>query len=278
MAQRQRLQSSIAALTRSGSDDPRYAVAPMADRRAEFSDWSAARDSRRPPARPPAPPAQAAEHAAAARSAPGDTPPALRPTAGEAVPQGSVVVDPRHWMSARDAAAKRPAAPVERVQAAQEVGRALRDLGAVGRQAAAPRDALVLKPPLPVPVPELLQRDALARRATRPQERMLKRARKPAEAAAHALQRARSAIPDAWAERARERIPGLGRADPYVRESARKLLVAVGTVDELTEKADQLREQAQAVRELQAADAANDDARRDRALDRLKARRLQEDA
>ena len=52
--------------------------------------------------------------------------------------------------------------------------------------------------------------------------------------------------------------------------------MAVGSIDELTSRADQLREMAGNVRDLREADAANDDARRDRALDRLRARRAEE--
>jgi hypothetical protein len=94
--------------------------------------------------------------------------------------------------------------------------------------------------------------------------------------ALQALRKARNAIPAAWEERLRERVPGLGQADPYVRESRRKLAVSVGTLEEIADKSERLREAALAVRELQRADEAGDDARRDRALERLKAGRAEE--
>ncbi len=233
IGEREALQSGIAALTGGVPADPRFAVAPLADRRAELARWGAARDTPRgqPEAMPP--PARAAMPLL-----PGTQPPALRPTPGEAVPAGSVPVDPNSWMAARDAAT-RSAAPVPDRRAAET----------------------------PPPAG-----DALDRRLARARN-LVGQTRAAATAANRALDAARDVIPDGWEERARERIPGLGRADPYVRESARKLAVAVGTIDELTSKADQMRELASNVRNLREADAANDDARRDRALDNLRARR-----
>lgn len=102
---------------------------------------------------------------------------------------------------------------------------------------------------------------------------MVSRGRRAYDGAEAALRRAEDAIPRDWQERARERIPGLGRLDPYVREAARLLRVAVGTVDEIGEKADQLRDMARSARELKEADEAGDEARRERALSRLQARR-----
>lgn len=230
IGERESLQAGVAALAGGSAADSRFAVAPMADRRAEFARWSATRDAVR--ARPPAPVAVAPGQSNSTATAPLP----LRPTPGETVPAGNVPLDPRGWLAARDTATTTDD----------------------GRRAAAP-------PP----------GDALDRRLARARD-MIARARTPATAANRALDAARDAIPANWTERARERIPGLGRADPYVRETARKLAVAVGTIAELTDKADEMRALASNVRELRDADAANDDARRDRALDRLRARRAEE--
>lgn len=117
--------------------------------------------------------------------------------------------------------------------------------------------------------------DALERRLGRARA-MAARARRVLDGADRALDQARDAIPNDWQRRAEERIPGLGRADGYVREAARKLSVLVGTIEEIGEKADRLRSMAREMRELKEADESNDEARRERALDRLRARR-QED-
>jgi hypothetical protein len=117
--------------------------------------------------------------------------------------------------------------------------------------------------------------DALDQRLARARD-LAGRVRGAETSAQRALTAAREAIPRDWRDRIESRIPGLGRADPYVREAARKLSVAVGTIDELSEKADKLRESAQAARELREADEANDDARRDRAVSRLRGRRDEE--
>ncbi len=117
--------------------------------------------------------------------------------------------------------------------------------------------------------------DALERRLGRARA-MAARARRALNGADRALDQARDAIPNDWQRRAEERIPGLGRADGYVREAARKLSVLVGTIEEIGEKADRLRSMAREMRELKEADESNDEARRERALDRLRARR-QED-
>lgn len=232
IGERESLQAGVAALAGGSAADSRFAVARMADRRAEFARWSATRDAVRARPRPPAPVAVAPGQS----NSPATAPLPLRPTPGETVPAGNVPLDPRGWLAARDAATTTDD----------------------GRRAAAP-------PP----------GDALDRRLARARD-MIARARTPATAANRALDAARDAIPANWTERARERIPGLGRADPYVRETARKLAVAVGTIAELTDKADEMHALASNVRELRDADTANDDARRDRALDRLRARRAEE--
>lgn len=236
ISQRESLQAGVAALTGGNPADPRYAVAPMAARRAELERWATARDRPRP--------TDSGRSSTAPTPTPetglltGLMPPPLRPTPGEAVPAGRPPVDPRAWMTARGADAP-DSAPIDRRAPSPSVG------------------------------------DALDRRLARARD-LVSRSRAAGTIAERALDAARDAIPSDWLARAEDRIPGLGRADPYVRETARKLTVAVGSIDELTSKADQLREMASNVRDLREADAANDDARRDRALDRLRARRAEE--
>ena len=248
--ERAKLEQQMAALT-GPPPDPRYAVAPMADRRAEFARWSAARDGTRPEA-DAAPTALRwpGDRVPQLRGTPGEmlraTPgELLRATPGEAVPAGRVPIDPAKWSALRDTGG-----------ALSDAGRALAGPGEGGGGSAG---------------------DPLDRRLARARD-LASRSRRAYAAAERALAGAKQAIPDDWAERARERVPGLGRADPYVRETAKKLAVVVGTLEEMGDKADQLRETASAVRELKAADEAGDDARRDRALDRLKAKRAQGDS
>jgi len=296
MDERRALEARMTGLTGGvGPSDPRYAVTPLDQRRAELARWGAGRDAARavsvstvpagratPP--PPVPfPALRATPGEVAR-APG---PALRPTPGESVrptpgtltpdlraaaPLAELFERPAPPPRAREKPSDRPPATAgrdanpraeasRRLAAAAQGGRALRD---VGRALRVPEDR-------PRNGPE----DPLDRRLDRARD-MVSRGRKAYAAAERALDSAREAIPQDWVERARERIPGLGRADPYVREAARKLAVVVGTIDELTDKADQMRSMARDVRELREADAAHDDARRDRALERLKAKRSSE--
>jgi hypothetical protein len=114
--------------------------------------------------------------------------------------------------------------------------------------------------------------DPLDRRLARARD-MAARARRTLDAAERPLDQARDAIPRDWQQRARDRIPGLGKDDHYVRESARKLSVLVGSIDEIGARADRLRGLARDMRELKQADEAGDEARRERALGRLQARR-----
>lgn len=162
-----------------GTDDPRYHVAPMAQRRAELARWAAPRDRHREASVPMPVPAPVMARV----RRPVNPAPPLRKTAGEAVPEGRVPLDPVRWSSLRDTwtrtwREKRPPAPQ-------------------------------------LPVPD----------------------------------------------------------DPYLRDTARKLAVTTGSLDDIGEKSDRLRRQARALRGLAAADEAGDEARRDRALERLQARR-----
>lgn len=268
--EREALERQIQSLGAAPAADARYAVTPLAQRRAEFARWSGARDQQRDADRPTAAPPAAVPAPRTAR--PADAGPALRTTPGEAVPAGQVPVDPATWMAQRDRHTPRvqpvPQPPAQGARALREPGRALRTLGAASppredqpvRSAPAPADAL----------------DRLQQRVRRRTEGLRNDRGDRAAQALQSLRKARNAIPAAWEERLRERVPGLGPADPYVRDSRRKLGVAVGTLQEIGDKSDRLRETAQAVRELQRADEAGDDARRDRALERLKARRAEE--
>jgi len=88
-----------------------------------------------------------------------------------------------------------------------------------------------------------------------------------------AIDRVRKAIPDDWRRRAREAVPALGEGDAYARRAEELLSVATGTLDEIGEQSDKLRSMAADVRELRASDEAGDDARRRKALDRLRTRK-----
>lgn len=158
------------------------------------------------------------------------------------------------------------------------LGEAGRKLGAAGRQLGeAGRNIDTARRTAP-PEPERPRNnngDPLDRRLARARD-MAARARRTMNSAERALDHARDAIPGDWQERARERIPGLGKADHYVREAARKLSTLADAFDDIGSKADRLRGLARDMRELKEADAANDESRRERALERLKAKR-QED-
>ncbi|MDG2528598.1 hypothetical protein [Caulobacter endophyticus] len=327
MAERKALEDRMARLTGQGGQvDPRYAVTPLSQRRAELDRWGAARDAAReaapsrpnpqPPPRAPIKPSATRAAVEALRATPGE---GLRPTPGEQVrpTPGGLTPDLRRFNPAevferpapsaraapwerspappreapweraaaqpRQAADERPPsrerqAPWERLAARREdasltepsrrlsslaeAGRGLRDAGrTLPDPAERPRAATATDP--------------LDRRLAKARD-MVSRGRKAYAAAERALDRARDAIPSDWVERARERIPGLGRADPYVRETARKLSAYVGDIADYAEKADRLREMAGDVRELKEADEARDDARRDRALERLKSKRSEE--
>ena len=250
LAERRALETRMQAITGQGGtggggSDPRYAVEPLDRRRAALAAWGESRDAeregRRTPAAafaPQAPPLRAMA-ADVLRGTNADT---LRATPGELL------------------ADARPGRLIESfgrpLSGAANADPLLRPPGR--REAAAPA--------------ERGGADPLDRQLARARD-MAARARRTIARAERALDQARDAIPAAWQERAREHIPGLGKADPYVRETARKLQVAVGTVDEIGQKADRLRSLARDMRELKDADAAGDEARRERALGRLKAKR-----
>ncbi len=303
MAERQALESRMSQLTgQGGLGDPRYAVTPLDRRRAELDRWGAGRDAARgaagprPPSHPPAlPPALRGTAADALRATPGE---GVRGTPGEQVrpTPGGLPPDLRRFTPSevferapappREAPWERPAAaareaPWERLASRREAdplaepSRRLASLGQAGRSL---RDAgRALTGPDERPRPTAAASDPLDRRLAKARD-MVSRGRKAYAAAERALDGARDAIPKDWVEKAREKIPGLGRADPYIRETARKLAVGVGTVSEYAdyaEKADRMREMASDVRELKEADEARDDARRDRALEKLKAKRAE---
>jgi hypothetical protein len=289
LAERQALEQQMAALTGGDPADPRYAVEPLDRRRAALNAWGAGRDAARasrrspdaafaavaPPLGPPPLRATAAEQlrgtsADQFRSTPGELPAALRPTAP--------ANDDPPLRALERLIERAPASRRERSDRASDdppLGEAGRRLGEAGRALADLGRAAAARPDAAEPARPRSSADPLDRRLARARD-MAGRARRIAQASERALDGARDAIPNDWQERARERIPGLGRADTYVRETLRKLQVAVGTVDEIGQKADRLRSLARDMRELKEADEANDEARRERAIERLKARR-QED-
>ena len=249
LAERQALETRMQAITGQGAADPRYAVEPLDRRRAALAAWSQSRDaereSRRAPAAafsPQAPPLRATA-ADVLRGTSADT---LRATPGELLADArpSRLFESFERANPRAANDDPPLRPPGR-----PLGR---------REAAAPA--------------ERDRADPLDRRLARARD-MSARVRRGMDVAGRALERARDAVPGGWRGRARARIPGLGKVDHYVRETARKLQVAVGTVDEIGQKADRLRSLARDMRELKDADEANDEARRERALDRLKTKR-----
>lgn len=287
MAERQALEARMSALTgQGGLGDPRYAVTPLDQRRAELERWGATRDAIRAMAMPrvdphPAalPPALRGTAADAMRATPGES---LRGTPGEQVrpTPGDLTPDLRRFSPTEvfERATSQREAPWERIAARRESdplaepSRRLASLGEAGRGL---RDAgRALRGVGERPVAASAS-DPLDRRLARARD-MVSRGRRAYDAAERALDSARDAIPSDWLERARERIPGLGRADPYVRETARKLTVAVGELADFADKAERMREMASDVRELKEADEARDDARRDRALERLKAKRSED--
>lgn len=175
------------------------------------------------------------------------------------------------WSQCRDAArdgrrnpaaAFVPQAPPLRATAADNLRATAADV-----LRATPGELLAEARPAPTTNP-----DPLDRRLARARD-MAARARRTLDAAERPLDQARDAIPRDWQQRARDRIPGLGKDDHYVREAARKLSVLVGSIDEMGARADRLRSLARDMRELKQADEAGDEARRERALGRLQARR-----
>lgn len=293
LAERQALEQQMQDLTGGNPADPRYAVEPLDRRRAALAAWGQSRDAarcaRRDPAAafaPQAPPLRptAADvlrgtsadqlrgtNADVLRATPGELP-------GEARPSRIFESFERPPTAANDDRPDRPQSRRAR-RAAQDdgppLGEAGRQLGAVGRQLAAAGRSLDTARRAARPEPERPRStsgDPLDRRLARARD-MAARARRTLDTAERALDQARDAIPGDWQERARERIPGLGKADHYVRETARKLSTLASTVDDIGSKADRLRGLARDMRELKQADDANDDARRERALGRLKARR-----
>lgn len=268
--ERAAIEQQISALTGGGQADPRYAVAPMANRRAEFTRWSAARDAATAalPQRPTDP---------AQSRIPGFPDPALRATPGEAVPAGSVPAQADRWSVARDAGRRILGGARDTGNGVGDIRRGADRVVDSGRRLADAGRGLS-------DAGRALGAVGAARGSGDPLDRSLERARDIAgrgrrayDAAARALDAARDMIPRGWETRIQDTIPGLGRADPYVRETARKLSVVVGELEEIGEKADRLRETASSVRELKAADEANDDARRDRALARLQGKRAEDD-
>jgi hypothetical protein len=287
--ERRALEERIQRLVGATSSDPRYNVEPLDQRRAALAAWGEERDAGRAQRRRqgPAPAAEALPlrgtaadflRATSAEQLRGTSADQLRATPAELLPElrPSRAGDRFDRTSGRDVA--------DDGLALRDLMRAL-DMPRNEPGAAQPRrrrgttdtegaDAARASPAAPQ-TREADAGDALERRLGRARA-MAARARRALDGADRALDHARDAIPADWRRRAEERIPGLGRADGYVRDTARKLSVLVGTIEEIGQKADRLRSMARDMREVKEADEANDEARRERALDRLRARR-QED-
>lgn len=251
LGEREQLQSKMAALTgatdRTSTADPRYEVAPMAERRAEFRRWADARDERRGPAkREPertravaakpveskqAGVASVAGRMMAAKAKVADAEPALRQTPGEKAGGGGTPFDAQSFVEAHDAARTLFASPTKKPRPSGDSS-------------------------------GLLDRAIDRWAEIRDKSRMTETA----------LDKARRAIPDDWQRRAKAAIPILSEPDGYADRAKKLLTVAVGSVDQLTELADKMRD----VRALKAADEANDDARRERALAKLQAKRRED--
>jgi len=299
--ERRRLEERMQAITGQGPGDPRYAVEPLDRRRAALAAWSADRDAGRDGRRnsaaafsPQAPPLRGTSadllRGTSADQLRGTAADTLRRTAADLlrVTPGEQPADAR---AGRPAAASddAPRRALGRLFDAGPEGRrargkagedgpslsdAGRSLGEVGRSLSDGGRAPDAQRRVVQPQAERQRSDGnpLDRRLARARD-MAARARRTLDASERALDHARDAISSGWQERARERIPGLGRADRYVQEAAKKLQVLVGTLDEIGQKADRLRSLASDMRELKDADEANDEARRERALNRLKAKR-----
>ena len=262
--ERKRMEAEMAGLTGQADADPRYAVVPLGQRRAELARWAKARDDSRPASSPrgpdPEPPIR--ERVKPERIA------APRPKADA----------PREQRPDRDIPDRSVAGRMLAALAPERDAPALRSTqGETAAGTPSRADAFVA------------MRDALRGGKARPErrrndasglldktlDRIVSPVAKPLGEAA--LTRAKRAIPDDWRERARRTAPGLGEDSTYARRARKLLTVAVGSVDDFTSKAERVRDTLRDARELKAADDAGDDARRDRALAKLKAKR-QEDA
>jgi hypothetical protein len=300
--ERRALEERIQRLVGTTPSDPRYNVEPLDQRRAALTAWGeerdASREQRRRQGAAPAPDPLPFRGTAAdflrptnadqLRATPAELPAELRHgragdrfdrTSGPDSADGGLPL--RGLMRALDMPRDEPNAPQSRRRRgadAAEIGAVARSLDILGRRRGAADTEGTEAPRTASSGPQTRERDAndaLERRLARARA-MAARARRALDGADRALDHARDAIPSDWQRRVEERIPGLGRADGYVRDTVRKLSVLVGSIDEIGQKADRLRGMAREMRELREADEANDEARRERALDRLRARR-QED-
>ncbi|TFI58106.1 hypothetical protein E2493_11940 [Sphingomonas parva] len=307
--EREALQSSIAALqgaAASAGPDPRFPVTSMRERRAEIDRWLQGREARRAERPTPSQPQQTAVDRRQARPARPSTAEQVRSIAGrmlgglDAAREAAPVPPPLRATPGETPASalarpvrERPGEPMPalRPTPGESAGG-----GAPPQLRATPGENVRSRRLLDAVQSFETARDAaraFAERAEAPVERprrrtkqdsadsgMLDRAfdrweslRDKPRQAEKMLDRARRAIPDEWAERARRAVPALGKGDDYDRRMKKLLEVAVGTVDQVSEQSDRMRSLARDVRELRAADEANDEARRDRAIERLRAKR-----
>ena len=262
--ERDALQAKIAALTTNDalSGDPRYAVSPMAARREDYLRWASARDARRATGRETAEdrPRTRAE-ADAAGDARAEPVPALRATPGEAEPAGRVPTDPLAWMRNRDQAIVR--------ERARDAEAALRTFDAARADTRATVDDIGRA------LPAFDRVDATRRMRERADETLREVAR-PVAKAVEQLSRPKRAIAEDWAERARKRVPALGKGDGYDKRAQRLLGVDVGSLEDIAAQSDKLRDQARQMREIADLATEKDEARRERAINRLRERKQQE--
>ena len=256
-AERAALTARMAALT-GGADataDPRYLAASIAERRAEFERWAAARDRQT---------AARLERLRSLRDVPAEDVPgappraAARPAAPEGWPEPRATAEAALWLARRLQPAPEPAPPALRPTAADREGRH-----------AEPRERPATTPD------ERLER--LLDKAPNRARRALDRASAGITATKDALHHARRAIPEDWRRRAEARIPVLAEVDRHVGRAQEMLDVATGGLEALEQRAERLREVARIRREVTGRDAARDEARRHRAADNRRRRRAEED-
>lgn len=262
--ERQRLETRMAALAQGNegpaTSDPRFVVAPFAERRADHRAWERCRERGRaqkadaPDARQPRPASREPDDAGGSRigrnNRSNDAQPPVRDNADrdDAARAAGPEAQPRRR-------APQPAlreTPGERVIDADRPPPARAD-----------DDTVPWRRLMPPDLPDPIMRLSMLREQLREQLRDK----------VPAIDRVRNAIPDDWRRRAREAVPALGEGDTYARRAEELLSVATGTLDEIGEQSDKLRSLAADVRELRASDEAGDDARRRKALDRLRARK-----
>jgi hypothetical protein len=259
--ERKRMEVTMAGLTGQGDgSDPRFAVTPLAQRRAELARWAAARDVARssPPSRAPD-----TDRTARASGEPDPIPvdrsaggrgPSERPDARATDPMRPerTIMDrmlPDRSVAGRMLAAFAPVRgdpPLRTTPGESAAGSptradafgALRDALRAGEPDRAPA-ARTPKPREPAPR-EATRREPARGDASGFTERAFDRIRtnvaKPLKGEA-AIARAKKSIPDDWRERARKMVPTLDDSS-YAKRASKLLGVDVGSLEELAERAE----------------------------------------